>query len=523
MKTEAIVGAFVIVCAAIFLATVYHVSNAQIKGARTPYRTYLRYAGGLEEGADVLFGGIKVGQVTAVRPDPQDPTRIEILMDVRQGTPLNAKSVAKLGSVTVITSPCISISMGSNDAPRLPANSVIPSLETISIDDTERKIVGLADSAQTLLEAVHTDVNQVTVDARQLIANLNGITGKPNQQHISEILTNADAMVTRISPKIDQISDQVVKLTDDANGLMAKMGPAVDNVNATVSNANQTITAVRDPLQTDLAEAQKTLDQARSAIADLQAAMRAKDMDINEHARERSHGYRQPERSDGVREGASVESDTDQAAQGPEGSPKPMTKTLASASVLTLLMAGCGGKILYPHYYALDIPPAPRQAVSDTRMPATLAVRRFETPPYLRQGRIVYRQAPAEIGFYDYHRWAADPAATVTTAVIDSLRSSRLFSFVKPYDGQSRQDYLMSGRLERLEEIDYGGSVRVEAKLSAELVDLRTDATVWTGDADETLEVETRNVNSVVVEMSHAVQKSIDRLVASLDQQLRAQ
>ena len=281
MKTEAIVGAFVIVCAAIFLATVYHVSNAQIKGARTPYRTYLRYAGGLEEGADVLFGGIKVGQVTAVRPDSQDPTRIEILMDVRQGTPLNAKSVAKLGSVTVITSPCISISMGSNDAPRLPANSVIPSLETISIDDTERKVVALADSAQTLLEAVHTDVNQVTVDARQLIANLNGITGKPNQQHISEILTNADAMVTRISPKIDQIGDQLVKLTDDANGLMAKMGPAVDNVNATVSNANDTITAVRDPLQKDLAEAQKTLDQARSAIADLQAAMRAKDMDIN--------------------------------------------------------------------------------------------------------------------------------------------------------------------------------------------------------------------------------------------------
>ncbi len=282
MKTEAIVGAFVLVCAAIFLATVYHVSSAQVKGARTPYRTYLRYAGGLQEGADVLFGGIKVGQVTAVRPDPQDPTRIEILLDVKQGTPLNAKSVAKLGSVTVITSPCISISMGSNDAPRLPANSEIPSLETISLDDTFRKVSALADSAQTLLEAVHTDVNEVTVNGRQLIANLNEVTGKPNQQHVSEILTNADAMITRISPKIDQITDQVAKLTDDANGLMAKMGPAVDNVNATVSNANQTITAVRDPLQTDLAEAQKTLDQARSLIADLQAAMRAKDQGLTD-------------------------------------------------------------------------------------------------------------------------------------------------------------------------------------------------------------------------------------------------
>jgi len=216
-----------------------------------------------------------------------------------------------------------------------------------------------------------------------------------------------------------------------------------------------------------------------------------------------------------------MEPDTDQATEGPEGS---QMKTLLSACicVVTLLQAACGGKILYPQYYALDIPPAPRPAVGDARVPATLAVRRFETLPYLRQGRVVYRQAPAEIGFYEYHRWAADPAVTVTTAVIDALRSSRLFSFVKSYDGQSQQDYLLSGRLERLDEMDYGGSVRVEARLSAELVNLRTGGAVWTGDADETLEVETRNVSSVVMEMSHAVQKSIDKLVASLGQQLPA-
>jgi len=282
MKTEAKVGAFVLICAAILLATVYRVSSAQIKGARTPYRTYLRYAGGLEPGADVLFGGIKAGQVTAVRPDAQDPTRIEILLDVREGTPLNAKSVAKLGSVTVITSPVISISMGTNDAARLPANSEIPSLETISLDDTMRKVVALADSAQTLLEAVHTDVNEVTGDARQLMSNLNGITGKPNQQRVAEILTNADDVITRISPKVDQITDRIVTLTDNANGVMAKIGPAVDNVNTTVSNANDTITGVRDPLQTDLAEVRKTLDQARGLIADLQAAMRAKDQGITD-------------------------------------------------------------------------------------------------------------------------------------------------------------------------------------------------------------------------------------------------
>lgn len=269
MKTEAKVGLFVIVCAAILLVTVYRVSSAQIKGARVSYKTYLRNAGGLEPGADVLFGGITVGDVTAVRPDAQDPTRIEILLDVKQGTPLNAKCVARLGSVTLVTNPVISITTGTNEAPRLPAGSVIPSEETIGVDDAERKIAALVDSAHTLMDALQTDVT----DAHQLIANLNDVTGKPNQQHVANILANADTMVARTSPKIDRISDQLAKLTNDANGVMAKVGPAVDNVSATVSNANQTITSLRQPTQVDL-------DEVRKTLTDLQAQMRAKDQDL---------------------------------------------------------------------------------------------------------------------------------------------------------------------------------------------------------------------------------------------------
>jgi hypothetical protein len=63
----------------------------------------------------------------------------------------------------------------------------------------------------------------------------------------------------------------------------------------------------------------------------------------------------------------------------------------------------------------------------------------------------------------------------------------------------------------------------VTAKLSAELVNLRTGTTEWTGDAAETLKLDTATVNSVVQEMSHAVQKSIGRLIVNLDQQSATQ
>lgn len=273
MKTEAKVGAFVILCAAILLITVYRVSSAQIKGARVSYKTYLRYAGGLEPGADVLFGGITVGTVTAVHPDPHDPTRIEILFDVQQGTPLNTKSIARLESVTLVTNPVVSITTGSNDARRLPPGSEVPSQETISVDDAQRKILAVADSARVTLDAAHTDMDDITGDARKLLANLNEITDKANQQHIANVLKNTDAMMAHTSPNVDQISDQVLTLTKNANSVMEKVGPAVDNVNRTVSNVDATVTALREPTQTDLVQVRKTL-------ADLQASMRAKDQDL---------------------------------------------------------------------------------------------------------------------------------------------------------------------------------------------------------------------------------------------------
>ena len=198
------------------------------------------------------------------------------------------------------------------------------------------------------------------------------------------------------------------------------------------------------------------------------------------------------------------------------------TKLLVTVytTLTALLMSGCAGKVRYPNYYTLAVAPTKKPVLNEAHQSATVAVRRFDTPAYLRQGRIVYRETPEEVGFYDYHRWASDPGAVVTTGVIDSLRSASLFSVVEPYAGQEHPDYLLSGRLERLDEVDYNGSVLVEVKLSAELVNVRTGESIWAGTVSETSTASARNVNSVVVAMGHAAQSGIDQLVANIEKQL---
>jgi phospholipid/cholesterol/gamma-HCH transport system substrate-binding protein len=268
VTTEAKVGAFVLGCFSILAFTLIYLINAQLGGHTVPYRTYLRYAGGLEPGASVLFGGIDVGKVTAVRPAASDPTKIELLLDVKENTPLNEKSVAKLGLVSVMSGAALSITTGSNDAKRLLPGSVIPSQEAASLDEVAGKIAVVADNADGLITDARGELQGISGDARTLLANLNTVTGKPNQQKIRVLLNNVNEMVATERPKIDRLTDQLNLLTQHAD--------------QTVQNVNGTVSDVREPVRRDLAELQSTLLEAKQLLTDMQVLVRANDYKIDD-------------------------------------------------------------------------------------------------------------------------------------------------------------------------------------------------------------------------------------------------
>jgi ABC-type transporter Mla subunit MlaD len=268
VTTEAKVGAFVLASFAILAFTVVYLLNAQFSGDTVPYRTYLRYAGGLEPGASVLFGGITAGKVTAVRPWTTDPTRIEILMEVKQGTPLNEKSVAKLGFTSIMNSASLSITTGSNEAKRLPPGSSIQSQEAASLDEIAGKMAVVADNANALIVQVQGELQSVSGDARNLLANLNTITGPPTQQKVQAVLDRVNTLLATEGPKIDRISDQLVTLSQHADD--------------TIQNVNGTVTDIREPARKDLAELQDTLLQAKKLLTDMQVMVRANDYKIDD-------------------------------------------------------------------------------------------------------------------------------------------------------------------------------------------------------------------------------------------------
>ena len=216
----------------------------------------------------MLFGGISVGKVTAVRPAASDPTKIEILIDVKQNTPVNEKSVAKLGLVSVMSGAALSITTGGNDARRLPPGSTIASQEAASLDEIAGKMAVVADNANSLITQARGELDGISRDARSLLANLNTVTGKPNQHKIQAVLDNVNEMLATERPKIDRLTDQLNALSQHADD--------------TIQNVNGTVSDVREPIRKDLADLQSTLLQAKQLLSDMQVLVRANDYKIDD-------------------------------------------------------------------------------------------------------------------------------------------------------------------------------------------------------------------------------------------------
>jgi ABC-type uncharacterized transport system auxiliary subunit len=191
-------------------------------------------------------------------------------------------------------------------------------------------------------------------------------------------------------------------------------------------------------------------------------------------------------------------------------------------ALLTIVnLAGCAGKVGRANYYSLNLPAPPDPPVAENAH-TTLAIREFTAPAYLRRGAIVYKPSPELVGFYAYHRWAIDPCEFVTDSIIDRLGATGTFSRVKHYDGQPDADYVVSGRLEKLEEIDYEGGVKVEVAVSAQMIRLETGTIVWSKAVSEVGVVHQHDVPTVVSEMSHTMERALEKLLTPVPGTLTA-
>ena len=287
METKAnfaLIGAFVILSAIALMGFAFFMANSEFRRDFAEYDILFDGPVALEEGANVRYIGIKVGEVETVRINQANPSKVRVRIRIDANTPVktDSKATIELAGITGVT--FVQISAGSEQAgllTRKPGETV-PLIESKPTQFAE--IIGggqetLARVNRTLARVndLLTDENIARVEAT--LENIEGFTGfladedglardlsltLGSVRRASDEFTGASAAIgdfgSTAGDRLDVLGNDITKLVNDLRG-------TVEQSNKVLAESQRAVQVAADAID---GPAVGALEDARIATQDLQ-------------------------------------------------------------------------------------------------------------------------------------------------------------------------------------------------------------------------------------------------------------
>lgn len=190
---------------------------------------------GMSEGGDVLFNGIKVGEIERVALDDQAPSKVVVDIEVDASTPVRSDSQASTELQGISGIRAIQISPGSEGQPLLKR-----------ISDRERPIIPSEPNA----------LSSLLQGGGEVLTNVNEAVTRVNRVLADETIADLHAAIAAMRATSESLAANRA-MFDDAASALAKLDAAAGDV-------QQVSASIREMVQGD----------GRQAIADISRAAR---------------------------------------------------------------------------------------------------------------------------------------------------------------------------------------------------------------------------------------------------------
>jgi ABC-type uncharacterized transport system auxiliary subunit len=190
------------------------------------------------------------------------------------------------------------------------------------------------------------------------------------------------------------------------------------------------------------------------------------------------------------------------------------SRCLIVATLAVLAVACAAARPI--RYYQLEIPPLV-PAPAGAGFGVALEVGNIDSPPIMRDGRILYQFGTHEVGTYEYHRWVETPDRVVQDALVRLLRSSGKFQSVDTPRNSIKPDYVIQGKIYEFSEMDKP-QVFARVSLEIELHDARTGRTVWSQIYTNEESVNGKEVPDVVHSLDQNLGRGLSEMVTGLEE-----
>ncbi len=226
-------------------------AKVQIDRSYDYYDVLFDQVTGLNRAADVRFNGIPVGQVIGLNFDRGGSGQVRVRLEVADGTPIRADTVATLESQGVTGVSFVSLSGGRPDSPPLepPEDGALP-----VIPSTPSVLQSLIEGAPELLQ-----------QATSLLVELQGFVSPENQDRVTGILGNVEAASGGLEQALadfSQISNTVRDGVSEISVFTGRLDGIAAQLERTLATADTTLGAATGAFE----EARGALDAARQTF-----------------------------------------------------------------------------------------------------------------------------------------------------------------------------------------------------------------------------------------------------------------
>lgn len=247
----ALIGVFVLVAMASILSFIVWLSNAQFDQKFDNYNVVFQGAvRGLSQGSEVRFNGLRVGEVTGLRLDPNNTNAVVASIQIQAETPVHTNSKAQLEPLGLTGLNYIQISGGTDEFPLM---SELPGRGTPIIP-------GQMSQIDTLVEGGE----DVIIGAQRALGRVNSLLSEDAIDDFQGILSNIRNITTNLQ---DADLD-----TDVVNQVLLSFEKAALDVSAAAIAVDEAATSfdalVANDVPTILARAEVSMAQLDTTLAD---------------------------------------------------------------------------------------------------------------------------------------------------------------------------------------------------------------------------------------------------------------
>lgn len=205
LKEEIKAGAIILSAALILSGFVIFIGGSGLFEKFDTYSVKVTNSAGLEEGAQVRLGGVRVGRVLNIKTPETAGDPVTITVGIKKGTPVFKGSKAVITQIGLVGDLYLLLTLGNAGADKFKPGDLIPAEEQIQFSEMMAKVGGISQSVDSLIKDV------------------NGIFSKKNSRNIEKILDTADKTLVSGSTNLDKIATSLKNTNDKLSRVLGEI------------------------------------------------------------------------------------------------------------------------------------------------------------------------------------------------------------------------------------------------------------------------------------------------------------